>query len=179
VLCSGVRVSIPVSEDEVSAACAKALGLAPEAWPTTLPPSPKLKGAAEWYEFEHHAWEIGESVRRAFVKNRRFKTNSALLTKVAEVARCRNLRRGRQSFVMALGFVAARQHAPALAEFVSDPDVDGHVVDTLLKMRAPGYARAIGSLLRSDKAWIRRLAGRYVERYPDASPVVSTDIEAV
>jgi hypothetical protein len=130
---------------------------------------------AEWYEFEHRAWEIGESVRRAFVKNRRFKTNSALPTNVAEVATCRNLRRGPQPFVMALGFVAARQFAPALAEFVNDPDVDGQVIDTLLKMRAPGYARVIGSLLRSDKAWIRRLAGRYVERYPDASPVVGVN----
>jgi hypothetical protein len=179
VLSSGVRVSIPASEDEVSAACAEALALAPPAWPITLPRSPQLKGAAEWYEFEHHAWEIGESVRRAFAKNRRFKTNRALLTKVAEAATCRNLRRGRQSFVMALGFVAARQYAPALAEYVNDPDVGGQVVDTLLKMRVPGYARMIGSLLRSEKAWIRRLAGRYVERYPDASPVVSGDVEAV
>jgi hypothetical protein len=40
------------------------------------------------------------------------------------------------------------------------------VVDTLLKMRAGGFADAVAPLVQSDKAWIRRLAKKYVERYP-------------
>jgi hypothetical protein len=50
--------------------------------------------------------------------------------------------------------------------FLSDSDVDGQVVHTLLKMRAGGYAEAVAPLLQSEKPWIRRLAKKYVERYP-------------
>jgi RecG-like helicase len=90
-----------------------------------------------------------------------------VLAKVAEVATYRNLRRGRQSFVMAPGFVAARQFADTVALFPSDLDVDGQVLDTLIRMKAPGYTREAISLLRSYKVWIRRLAKKYVERYSE------------
>jgi len=66
---------------------------------------------------------------------------------------------------MALGFVAAREFADTVAPFLSDPDVEGQVLDTLIKMKAPGYTQQAVSLLHSDKAWIRRLAKKYVDRY--------------
>ena len=150
-----------VSEEEILAACEEAIRLAPAEFPPTLPPSKELSGAPEWYSFERAAWPIGERVRRAFVENPRLKKNDA----VAEVATYRNLRRGRQSFVMALGFVAARRYADAVAPFLGDPDVDGQVLNTLIKMKAQGYTREATSLLHSDKVWIRRLAKKYVDRY--------------
>ena len=153
------------SEEEILAACEEAICLAPAEFPPTLPPSKELSGAPEWYPFEHAAWPIGENIRRAFVENPRLKKNDDVLAKVAEVATYRNLRRGRQSFVMALGFLAARRYADALAPFLSDPDVDGQVLDTLIKMKASGYARQAISLLHSDKVWIRSLAKKYVDRY--------------
>ena len=54
---------------------------------------------------------------------------------------CRNLRRGRQSFIMLLGFKAAEPFAGEIAHDLRDRDVDGHVLDTPLKMRAPGVCR--------------------------------------
>ena len=42
---------------------------------------------------------------------------------------------------MALGFVAAREFADTVAPFLSDPDVEGQVLDTLIKMKAPGYTQ--------------------------------------
>jgi len=39
------------------------------------------------------------------------------------------------------------------------------VVDTLLKMKATGFARDVAPLMGSDKAWIRKLAREYLERY--------------
>jgi hypothetical protein len=154
-----------VSKEEILTACEEAIRLAPAEFPPTLPPSKELSGAPEWYSFEYAAWPIGESIRRAFVENPRHKKNDAVLAKVAEVATYRNLRRGRQSFVMALGFVAARRYADTVAPFLSDPDVEGQVLDTLIKMKAPGYTREAISLLHSDKVWIRRLAKKYVDRY--------------
>ena len=119
----------------------------------------------QWYSFEHEAWPVGESIRRAFARHPRLKKNRPLISKVIEVATCRNLRRGRQSFIMTVGFVAARDFAPMLLPFLDDPDVDGHVIDTLLKMKAPGYSLAVAPLAQSKKPWIRRLAKRYIARY--------------
>jgi len=123
-------------------------------------------GAPEWYPFEHEAWALGESVRQVFVRNPRLRKREELLAKVAEVATCRNLRRGRQSFLMALRFVGAQKFASAFARFLDDDDVDGHVVYTLLKMKAPGFADRVAPLVKSDRAWIRRRAKQYVERFP-------------
>jgi hypothetical protein len=156
---------VPASEEQLIAACNAALRLAPTKYPPDLPISEKLLGASEWYSFEQDAWSIGESVRRAFTQHPQLKRKPSLLFKVLEVATCRNLRRGRQSFIMALGFVAARPLAPEIAEFVADPDVDGQVIYTLLKMRVAGYTEAVAPLLQSNKTWIRQLAGKYVERY--------------
>ncbi|MGH2397835.1 MAG: hypothetical protein ACRDFW_12835, partial [bacterium] len=102
----------------------------------------------------------------AFVKHPNLKRRPRVLSKVFEVAICRNLRRGRQSFVMALGFVSARPYAGALAPSLADPDVDGQVIYTLIKMKAPGFAQLVTPLLNSDETWIRRLAKRYIDRFP-------------
>jgi hypothetical protein len=128
-----------------------------------------MGGAPEWHSFEHQAWPIGESIRRAIAQNPRLKKNESILAKLAEVATCRNLRRGRQSFVMALGFVAAQKYAQNLVPFLSDPDVDGQILDTLIKMKAPGFAQDVALLLNSERTWVRRLAKKYVDRYPTSS----------
>jgi hypothetical protein len=157
------------SEQEILAACEKAMRIAPADFLPTLPTSKELLGQPEWYPFEHEAWPIGESIRRAFVNYPKFKKCDDILAKVVEVATYRNLRRGRQSFIMALGFVSARPYADRLAAFLHDPDVDGHVLDTLIKMKAPGHAREVKSLLQADKTWIRNLAKKYLDRYPNPS----------
>jgi hypothetical protein len=153
------------SEEEILAACGEAIRLAPAEFPPNLPPSKELSGASEWYPFENQAWPIGESIRQAFVRNPRHKKRENILTRVTDVATCTNLRRGRQSFVMALGFVSARHYAERLAVFLGDPDVDGQVLDTLIKMKASNYTREVNPLLHSDKTWVRRLAKKYLDRY--------------
>jgi hypothetical protein len=160
-----MKSDVPASAEEIFAACEKALSLAPALYPPTLPPFKESLGAPDWYSFEHEAWGIGESVRRSFVQNPKFKKNRDVLSRMVEVACCRNLRRGRQSFIMALGFVAARQCAKTLSPFLTDPDVDGHVVYTLIKMKAPGFISEVEPLLQSDKTWIRNLAEKYLSRY--------------
>jgi hypothetical protein len=155
-----------LSEEEILAACDEAIRLAPAEFPPTLPPSKELSGAPAWYPFENQVWPIGEGIRQAFARNPKLKKRENVLAKVAEVATCRNLRRGRQSFIMALGFVSARHYANRLAAFLGDPDVDGQVLDTLIKMKASGYTREADLLLQSDKSWIRRLAQKYLNHYP-------------
>ena len=161
-----VNVTKIFNEEQLLAACDRAIRLAPAEYPPRLSPSKDVFGAEDWHPFEHEAWAIGEQVRQAFSENRAFKKNVAMLRKVLDVATCRNLRRGRQSFIMALGFVSAGGFAQDLVPHLSDPDVDGQVLWTLVKMRASGFGREVAPLLGSNKAWIKRLARKYQERYP-------------
>ena len=160
-----METPIPESAEQISAACERAINLAPSEWPATLSPSKDLLGAPEWYSFEREAWPIGESIRRTFVKNRKLR-RPEIFRRVIQVLECRDLRRGRQSFVTALEFSEAREFASSLVPLLDDPDVAGQVVQTLLKMKAAGYGPFVKPLIHSNAAWIRRLAKRYVERYP-------------
>ena len=85
-----------------------------------------------------------------------------MLNRMLEVACCRNLGRAGGHTVIALGFVAARLYAKTLSSFLNDPDVDGHVVYTLIKMKAPGFISEVEPLLQSDEAWIRDLSRRSI-----------------
>jgi len=160
-----METPIPGAAEQISAACERAINLAPSDSPATLPPSKDLSGVSEWYSFELEAWPIGESIRRAFVKNRKLR-RPEVFKRIIQVLECRNLRRGRQSFVMALEFSEAREFASNLVPLLDDSEVAGQVVQTLLRMKAAGYGSSVEPLIHSDTAWIRRLAKRYVDRYP-------------
>jgi len=157
------------SAEEIGAACRSVVALAPATYPPDLPSTPELREAPAWYKFEHAAWPIGEAIRQSFKQTPRLKRNAALLSAIVGVIECRNLRRGRQSFVMALAFKAAAPVAGRLVPFLADPDIDGQVVDTLLKMRAGGYAQQVRPLMNANHAWIRSLARQYLARYPAAA----------
>jgi hypothetical protein len=156
------------TSDAIIAACAATKSLAPAEFPTDLAPDRFTSGARTWYSFEHAAWQVGETIRLSFQATPRLKRDPRVVDAVVDVVRCRNLRRGRQSFVMALGFTGAARCAPTLAGYLTDPDLAGHVVDTLLKMRAAGYGDAVSPLLEAPHAWIRNLARRYLDRYVPA-----------
>ncbi len=158
-----IRASTP---GDICTKCGHAIRLAPEKFPEDLPTTPLLAGAADWYSFELEAWAIGEAVRQALVGNPKLRKSEMVQECILSVIETRNLRRGRQSFVMCLGFTAAAHHAERLIPLLRDPDVDGQVVDTLLKMKAGSYGREVAPLLRARHAWIRKLARRYVERFP-------------
>ena len=170
-VCGHATIRVPMHEatpetiEQIEAVCLRAMALAPAEWLPDLPSSERTFGHPEWYQFENQAWPMGETIRQAFVRFPKLR-KPAVFNTVAEVACCRTLRRGRQSFVMAMGYSAARDCAPSLIPLLCDPDVAGHTVDTLLKMRAAGFAREVRPLLNADRTWIRKLAGRYLDRYP-------------
>jgi hypothetical protein len=154
---------------DIRAACQKARALAPTDYPPDLPAKPELLGAPDWYPFEHTVWALGEDVRQALTRAPSLRRDVALLGSIAEVLDTVNLRRGRQSFAMALGFKGAAPLAPRLAEHLSDGDLRGHIVQALLKIGAPGFASAVAPLLNDKQTWIRRLARTYLARYGAAA----------
>jgi len=147
-------------------ACDQAIALSPKQFPPDLPTTKLLGGAPAWYSFEYTAWSIGEYIQQYLSKAPELKQDFEILDKILQVVECVNLRRGRQSFVMAIGFVAARPCAERLSKFASDLDIDGHVVGTLLKMKAPGFRHAVEPLLASKMTWIKNQAKLYISRYP-------------
>lgn len=140
--------------------------LTPLEFPEDLPTKKELLGNFAWYDFEIKVWELGENIRYLFLQNPKLKKDKDIINKILKVIKTTNLRRGRQSFVLLLGFVGAKSFAPEIALFVDDKDINGHVLDTLLKMKAKGYADKIKSLINSDVTWIRNLAKKYCELYP-------------
>jgi hypothetical protein len=147
---------------DVLAACDRAVALAPQTWPPDLPPGPYTGGEPEWYPFEHDAWRIGEGIRACLASRPSLRRDPVVLGAVQRVAATRNLRRGRQSFVMALAFPAASAYARDIGALLDDRDVCGHAADALLKMGAEGFEAGVRPLLESKHGWIRRSAEKYL-----------------
>lgn len=143
--------------------CNKALALAPEEYPPTLPTSRELLGAPQWYPFEHQAWKLGEEVRQVFLKQPKLKKVKEIQDKIIEVVKCQNLRRGRQSFIILLGFKDANQFKNILVPLLKDDDVDGQTLDSLIKMRAYEFPDKVVPHLSSRYTWIKNLAKKYIE----------------
>lgn len=158
-------MSHPVSVAELVNLAREALRLAPPTFPADLPTS-KIAKKPEWYPFEDTCWALGENIRQKLLRSPRLRGNPQLIGAILDVIEQRNLRRGRQSFVMLLGSVKAAYAAPRLALWATDSDIDGHVVDSLLKMRVAGYSQVVEPHLSSEFSWIRRKAETYLRRYP-------------
>ena len=145
--------------------CQRARALAHAQRLPDLPASAELRGERAWHPHEHTAWGLGESVRQLFKRAGSLKRDAALVAEVAAIAELASLGRGRQSFVMAIGFTAAAPVAPRLAPLLADQEVAGHVVHTLLRMRAPGYGARVAPLAKADRTWVRRKASEYIQRF--------------
>jgi len=155
-------------KDELIALCRKTIRLAPAERPPDLPIL-ESAGVPDWYPFERKGWANGETARQTLIGRRNWKRDQQLQQEMLAVATHEPLRRGRQSWLMALGFVDAQPLANRIAPFLTDPNVDGHVIDALLKMRSPDYVSEIWRLSKHEQPWIRKLARRYLVRYSDAA----------
>lgn len=108
-----------------------------------LPQGKNTSGAPEWYRFEHAIWAFGGDIRRLFLKSKFLRKDVELQRAILRVAIDPKAKRGRQSFIMLLGYLACVQFAPQIAEQLSDPQVCGHAIDTLSKMKCSDYVKAI------------------------------------
>ena len=133
-----------------------------------LPPGLYTSGAPELYPWEHQIWRHGEAVRQILSQKKSLRKDSELQDAFVRVACNRNAKRGRQSFVMLLGYTCCVRRAPEIVGQLGDPCVAGHVIDTLLKMRCPDYVAEVQPFTSDTIAWIRNKAKTYVERYGNA-----------
>ena len=134
-----------------------------------LPPGQYTQGAPEWHSFEHTIWAIGEDIRQLLLKKKSLRNDDDLQSTFAAISVNRNAKRGRQSFIMLLGYTSCQQYSYSIASQLDDPDVTGHVISTLLKMQAPDFVQEISKFLDHDISWIRRKAKAYCGRFSGAA----------
>lgn len=155
-------MTIAEARAEIENLIVAAHGLIPDEMLEMLPPEKDLLGAPGWRSFENQLWQTGERIRAVLLKYPRLRADGHVQSQILEIACDRRAHRGRQSFVMLLGFRCCRAHAGRLADHLDDACVDGHVIKALCMMRAPGYSSAIQPFATHEKTWIRNLAKKYL-----------------
>jgi len=134
-----------------------------------LPPGKFTGDAPGWYDFEHRIWETGENIRQLLLKKKRLRNDDELQAAFLSISTNRKAKRGRQSFVMLLGYKCCQEHASAIASQLDDSCVTGHVIGTLLKMHAGGFVDQIRPFTKHEIAWIRNKARAYCGRFAAAT----------
>ena len=159
-------INAPTTLADVIAGAELARSLGPSApLPALAPERSGRHTVYPWHPFELHVWEIGERIRQGLSKNPRLRRDPNVFEPIVQIVETPSLGYGRQAFVMCLGFKSAATYAPRIAPFATDSAIGGHVVYSLLKMRAPGYVGQVRPLAQSQFLWIQKLARRYIERY--------------
>ena len=129
-----------------------------------LPFMPEAPDVHDYYRFELDLWDKGEEIRQLILDSKK-KPNHDQIKRICDICTNPSAGRGRQSFVMLLGKKCYAEYAPAIAPFLSDDDIDGHVVDTLYKMGTPYYVAQIQPFTKHKRAWIRNIAKKYINKY--------------
>lgn len=148
-------------DNEIDTLFTKAEAIIPGEIFPDLPYMEHAPNVHEWYRFEHELWGIGEEIRQFVVKNNK-KFNAKQIDRIINICLDKRAKRGRQSFLMLLGRKMYSDYANKIIPLLHDADVDGHVIDTLYKMRADQYIELVKPFLNHDKSWIRNKAKKYI-----------------
>ena len=128
-------------------------------------PTKEFEDVPQWHKFEYEIWDLGEKIRQMLVRDPLLRKDQDIEKGILEVAMNPNAKRGRQSFVLLLGSVKHAHLANNIVADLVDKNVNGHVIDTLLKMRVGNYVEKVKPFTSSDITWIRNKAKKYCERY--------------
>lgn len=123
------------------------------------------EGIPDWHDYEHKIWGLGEKIRQILFLNKRLRKDTEIQQGILSICLNANSKRGRQSFIMLLGNVNCAAYSDEIASQLSDDFVDGHVIDTLYKMKVENYAPNILPYCTHKKTWIRNLAKKYIAKY--------------
>ena len=132
-----------------------------------LPYMKQFPDVHEWHDFEGKIWDMGEQIRQLVFTSKAYFNNDQI-NRILNICLDKRAKRGRQSFVMLLGKSKYCEYAHALIPLLEDEDVNGHVIDTLYKMRANAYVSLITPFLKHKRTWIRNTAKKYVQKFKDS-----------
>ncbi len=139
--------------------------LIPDTLVPNLDPIQGFPDVPDWHQFEHDIWRNGEIIRQMLKVHRSLYKDKLLMEDIVSICLNRNAKRGRQSFIMLLWNKFGLPFADKLVEHLDDKSVDGHIVEGLNKMKAPGYSSKIQPFCLHKTTWIRKQAQKYIEKY--------------
>lgn len=158
------KMPIPTEHKEaVMRLIEEAISHIPAARPADLSPTELIPDVPDWHGFEREVWRIGEEVRHVINEKTALRKDDEVYSRFIEIARNRSAMRGRQSWVLLFAYKPCASWAADLANLLPDPDIEGHVISTLYKMKAPGFSEQILPYQDSKVTWIRREAKRYLQ----------------
>ncbi len=128
-------------------------------------PVSELSGRPEMHNFEHEIWGLGEKIRPILIKNPSLRKDREIQENIINICLNQKAKRGRESFLMLMGNVSFSKYADKVASLTTDPYISGHAVDTLLKMRQPGFYNEVAPFLESKITWIKKAAKKYCDKY--------------
>lgn len=120
---------------------------------------------SNWCAFEHEIWRLGEEIRLCLKKQNHFKLQESQVNRIVHIATNPNAKRGRQSFLMLLGYRRYQCFSEKIVLQINDKSVAGHVIGTLYKMQTSNYSDVIFPFIADEMTWIRNKAKKYIEKY--------------
>jgi hypothetical protein len=151
--------------DQILELIAKTEAVIPSVIHPDLPPGPNTSGAPEWYAFEHQVWNYGEEIRQLLTKNKSLNNDNDIQQAILKIACNKKAKRGRQTFILLLGRVDCARFAQEIASQLLDQNVAGHAIDTISKMRSPGFTNEIEPFTKDKVTWVRNKAKQYIKKY--------------
>jgi hypothetical protein len=92
--------------------------------------------------------------------------DDSVFDELVDLARDRRYGRARQMIVLGLGKSKRPEAVEVLVGLVDDPDVDGHAVKALGKLKAPAARAVLERKLNDQRAWVRGEARRALAKLP-------------
>jgi hypothetical protein len=123
--------------------------------------TPELKDSAAWTAFEMKIMQLGRAVDFVMRKLDCWKGRGPVLDAAAVVAAEPRYRRGRQSFVAALGEHGDGAYGAELVPLLADLEMTGYVVKALHKGANAGYLDQVLSAAEGQRPWVQNAARAY------------------
>ena len=159
--------------DAVMKHIAEAFSVVPDTRPPDLPTTELIPDVPAWHGFEHKLWALGEQVWQIINEKPALRNDRAIYSQLFVLAKNRAGMRGRQSWILLFAYKTCAGWALELASLLPDPDIDGHIVSSLYKMKATGFSDRVLPFRDSEITWIRKEATRYLEFDKEAEQAAS------
>ncbi|WP_299438312.1 hypothetical protein [uncultured Aquimarina sp.] len=143
----------------------KAESLTPKKVEMDLEPIDGFPDVPNWHKYESDIWRIGEEIRQIIITKKTLRKDEEINDLIIKFCLNKNSKRGRQSFILLLGYKHLSKYASQLINMINDKFVNGQIIDTVYKMQAVGFEKEIRPFLTDKHIWIRKLAIKYIEKY--------------
>tara|TARA_R110002049_G_scaffold24461_1_gene86719 strand:+ start:122 stop:592 length:471 start_codon:yes stop_codon:yes gene_type:complete len=154
-----------MEKEKVLALIKKAENLIPLKMEKDLKPLNGIPNIPDWHNYETNIWRIGEEIRQIIAANKVLRKDAEINNLILNICLNKNSKRGRQSFILLLGYKHLSEHSRELIKMINDNSVDGHIIDTIYKMQSAEFVKEIRPFKTNQQAWIRKIASKYLEKY--------------